>query len=405
MEAGEPRGMKLRHPQFQVRTWLQLTLLPALTIISVLLGVGLIFELRRLILAGFDQELQGVSAVVAAFVDPEGHRWLMEKPPADAGAEWLEQREASPVYQREVQALRSTRERLGLTYVYTQVVEDGNQIHYGLDGTSGDEHSPLQTADELPAEEVAGVARLMAEGQPHFTRLRRWEAWGLIKSAFVPIFDDGGNVVAIAGTDVNVSVIEARTRNALLLVFVLGCVALVSASAWSLRIARVLRRPVEDLKAGALRVAAGDYHELRIDQPDELHRLAEDFNRVSREVKRTAEHLTAETARVVREDNEGEIRRRLAAGAGVDLLATWPGVEVMKGRAGDAGWDARVEAEGAFAAARAATHQPARRTPPARHTSSAPPPTRVRPWQACAPLAPRPGRARTHRSGRARPWH
>ena len=339
--------MRLLHPQFKVRTWLQLTMLPALTVISVMIGVGLIFELRRLILAGFDQELQGVSAVTAAFVNPVDHAWLLEPPPPEAGPEWLEAREASPAYQRMVKPLQRTRDRLGLTYVYTQKVHDGDQITYGLDGTTGDEHSPLQTADELPADEVAGVARLIEQGRPHFTRLRRWDQWGLLKSSFVPIFDAEGKVIAMSGTDVNVSVIEARTRNALLLVFTVGSLALLAASAWSWRIARVLRRPVEDLKTGALRVAAGDYHELQISQPQELHRLAEDFNRVSREVKRTSEHFAAETARIVTAQNEREIRQRLAqSSGGANALASWPGVSLRADQR--PGADALVESERAL---------------------------------------------------------
>lgn len=187
----------------------------------------------------------------------------------------------SEFYQRAVIPFQRTRERLGLTYLYTQTVTNQSAITYGLDGSVDDDHSPLHTRDELPPKEVEGVEHLLATGDIHFTQLRRWEHWGLLKSVFVPL----PSATAMVGVDVNVTVIEQRTRQSLVAVFGLVGISLMIASAWSLRISRSLRRPIESLKAGALKLAVGDAQGLSVLRPRELGRLALALNAVGESMR------------------------------------------------------------------------------------------------------------------------
>src|SRR3546814_9162988 len=48
--------------------------------------------------------------------------------------------------------MRRIRERLGLTYIYTQVTSGRAEVRYILDGTDGDEHTPLGRSEEHTSE-------------------------------------------------------------------------------------------------------------------------------------------------------------------------------------------------------------------------------------------------------------
>ncbi len=414
---------------FRLRTWLQLALLPLLVVMLGGTSAWLILDLRKIILAGFDQKLVGASAVVAASLDPAEHAWLMElrtwdrliydeaadvfwgeetthdpkrwvavraedgvevpagelAPPSasiraeamfSAGATstrpegatavawdsrrarwvaatdqlraydaeangWTEGdfaaafgREDSAVYRDHAGSFQRIRQRLGLSYLYTQVVSPDGSIHYGLDGSIGDDHSPLLSPDELPSEELPGVQQMMREGTPHFTQLQRWELWGLIKSGFVPIFDVEGRAVSMVGADVEVSTIERQTRQALLLVFALSILVMALASAWTLRVSARLRRPMEVLKRGALLQAVGEGGEVEIKQPAELRALATQVNRASarlREARSQLEQLQAEqTQRHDANTLSAALPRWLSAEE--DASLAWPvGVSVTGG--------------------------------------------------------------------------
>ncbi|MCF3650803.1 sensor histidine kinase [Synoicihabitans lomoniglobus] len=239
-------------------------------------------------------------------------------------------REQSDTYARLVEPMRRLRERLKLTYLYTQMVESPDLITYVLDSSTGDEHSPLMAEDILPATEVEGVARLLTGGSMHFTNLERWENWGWLKSAFAPMFAADGRVMAMAGTDFNASVIENSTRRALLMVFLVGAATLVLASGWSLTISRWLRRPVEALKRGALSMAAGDFQVLEVKGSREVNQLAGVFNQVSDSMQQSVTNLTSEVTRLLQRRDRAEVARVFARDRDANLsFADEPEVTVL----------------------------------------------------------------------------
>jgi len=218
-------------------------------------------------------------------------------------------REDSEEYRRIIEPVIRLHDRLGLSFLYTQMVEAPDRIIYVIDAPESGTYSPLLSEDVLPATEVEGVTRLKALGTLHFTGLQRWDQWGWLKAAFAPIFDDEGQVVAMAGTDFNASVIEDRTRQALLAVFVIGGIALVAASAWSLVVSRRLRRPIEELKSGALAVAAGDFRSLNVHGSREVNELAMVFNQASAVMKTLVENLTTEVNQLLQRRDRAEVSR------------------------------------------------------------------------------------------------
>ncbi|HVW21580.1 MAG TPA: HAMP domain-containing protein [Opitutaceae bacterium] len=186
--------------------------------------------------------------------------------------------EEGPIYKRYVAPMQRILRRAGLTYLYTQEIQGRDHIIYGLDGTVGKDHSPLLSTDTVREAEVAGVQRVMTEGIIYVSGMDPWPPWGLIKSSFVPMFDEHGVPVAMAGADVNATVIQFKIRRALVFTFGLGALMLALAGALAYVFARRLTTPLLAIKSAALHAAAGDFQQkASVTRPLELRLLAERF--------------------------------------------------------------------------------------------------------------------------------
>ncbi len=222
-------------------------------------------------------------------------------------------RELGPGYLRYAAPMRRITNRANLTFLYTQLVTERDHIIYGLDGTVGEKHSAILSTDTLPASETAGIQQLLADGTPHLTTVRAWDQWGLLKSAFAPIFDATGHPVAMVGADVDITTIRYATHRALVITFAFGALLLLVAGLLSLAIARQLARPLARIKAAALRAAAGDYAQhVAVAHPRELRELAAGFSNATAGLGRRFVELDAAVAdgRAVRD--RGALLTRLA---------------------------------------------------------------------------------------------
>ncbi len=72
--------MTPRRFHLSTRGWFQLTMIPALILVSASLGWNVYHSIERVILRAFEQKLGAVSTTVAAFISPEDHEWLMQRP-------------------------------------------------------------------------------------------------------------------------------------------------------------------------------------------------------------------------------------------------------------------------------------------------------------------------------------
>lgn len=222
-------------------------------------------------------------------------------------------KEISPIYRNYALPMSRVMHELDLSYVYTLTVSDRTHIVYGLDGTQGEKHSPLQSEDVLPDEQAKDVQELYRNGTIFITPIQRWQQWGQLKSTFAPIFDAAGKVVAMAGTDVEVSLIERQTRAALIDLLSIGILSLVAASAVAIVIARRLRRPLALIKSTALEVAAGNYsRRVSIDTPREAQALGVAFNGAAASLETSMAALHSSIRELLRKRDRYELGRRLA---------------------------------------------------------------------------------------------
>jgi HAMP domain-containing protein len=164
-----------------------------------------------------------------------------------------------PFYRQNRAALVALQRDASLSYLYTQVYLGDKKIYYVLDGTTGAGYSRPGSGDEMPASSVAAAEVVQFVGRPWISPIQQWEAWGLLKSCFTPIRSSNGKVIAMAGADVDIGVIRGKTRWALFAAIVIGVCSLIGAGFVSLRLARVLTRPLQQLKESALWIAAGYY--------------------------------------------------------------------------------------------------------------------------------------------------
>lgn len=178
--------------------------------------------------------------------------------------------EALPTYQKYVAPMRLVRNALDITYLYTQDLVAGDSIEYVIDSTPlGPDYSPIGSHEALDTQaDVRGMTDLMEQGSVYSSAIEYSPEWGLLKSAFAPIFDHAGHAVGMVGTDISVSTIRDRTQLALAKVGLVTVVILFLGGLGSVAISLRLTGPLLAVQEGATRVAAG-----RAGEPIEPPRL------------------------------------------------------------------------------------------------------------------------------------
>ena len=258
--------------------------------------------------------------------------------------------EESELFHRYVGPMRKIKTGHDLTYLYTQTLSDSGEVHfegarrkradqrnvdrivYVLDSNTDEDHSPIGEADTQGSinERIRDV---YFKGLLYLSDVEFWDEWGLIKSGFAPIVADGGEIVGMAGADVEVAVIHDKTKIALVKVSITSVMALVLASIASLIVSRRLTGPIERMKDVSLKIAAGQYGEqIEADKLHELSRLSGTFNLMSRTLKDTVSGLKATNEHWEADRREYELIRYLTLrNADLDAYGAW--VEVVTGGA------------------------------------------------------------------------
>lgn len=233
--------------------------------------------------------------------------------------------EASALYLQHVHKMRRIREAAHITYLYTQIPHssDPSRCIYILDASIGEAHSNLGDEDDLPEENVEGQ-RAVLQGEDLFlSPVRPWDQWGLLKVAFAPIEDRHGDIHALTGADVNISIIRQKTRENLIRVLFSGLLCLAIGGFVAFAVARRTIEPVAQVNEAALKIAAGNFGQrIRQGRLAELASLAGSFNGIGETLERTA-------VRSVEQDEETEHLRcgQVMAHRLQSLVATARGAE------------------------------------------------------------------------------
>ncbi|MFC1575237.1 HAMP domain-containing protein [Gemmatimonadota bacterium] len=273
----------MRSPKLQ--TLVLAVLIPTLLGASTWMGWLTYQELYTIILEGFDQKLRATSAGTAAFIEIDDHDALVR-----------EGTETDFRYVRYVSPMQRIVDLTELTYLYTTLLEPDGSITYVLDGTVGEDHSEIGSSDVLSDEEILRLdemRQMLRDGSVFLSGLNPTEQWGILKTAFAPIAGANPALPAMAGADVNISVVGTKARVAIAQVGLTALLSLLLGAAVSFWLARRLGAPLIEVKDGAMRVAAGEFgHRISAPQYEEMEELAATFNYMSDAIGDTLSDLS-----------------------------------------------------------------------------------------------------------------
>lgn len=196
--------------------------------------------------------------------------------------------ESSPLYKKYIEPMTQIKSALNLTYHYTFNLlygDDNHNCYYIFDVSEGNEYTPIGSYDIMDEKDLAGAEDVMYRDKAYVGSVKLWEKWGLLKVAYAGIKDSDGKVVAIAGTDVDITFIKSKTHEALVHSITIGIITLILSIIASYYIAIKILKPIEKLKTSALKIAAGNYKEkVHIHSPIELAELSTGFNHMSEQL-------------------------------------------------------------------------------------------------------------------------
>ena len=217
------------------------------------------------------------------------------------------------------------------TFLYSALLKDqAKQIYYNLDSTQSSIHSFIGYTDPDEADE--DLRDVWLKGYTFLSDIIFWEEWGLLKSSYIPIKSKTGEITGYAGADVNIDVINNKTKKMLVFIVLAGLLAIFLAILISLTMARTLTQPIEALKRAALKIASGSFG-LNIAKSNitELGELAGSFNILSSSLDSKIATISGEIKKKDEARIQREVINQLTLGEPSHLLSKWTSDNVQIG--------------------------------------------------------------------------
>ena len=185
--------------------------------------------------------------------------------------------EKTEEYQNNLTSLREIQSLCGIAYLYTLHTDDNTRLYYGIDtDDSGSQNIPGDAFDGDFSEFSSVFA-----GQSYVQDYIDETADGSLISAYLPIKDSSGKVVAILGCDYDASYVAGRIEGARNSIFQISAICLILALVIiNLIVNRIMRSLNKvDRKIYDLVHSEGDLtQKLDITSGDELELIAENVN-------------------------------------------------------------------------------------------------------------------------------
>ncbi len=315
-------GIVVTRQSFRLQSLILLIIVPAMILSTAAAGWLLYRNLHAIILDGFNRKLSALSTTTASCLDGDKLRGFLDKRDSQ-----------SPGFQEYMDRLRKIQKQKDVTYLYTFIMGGKKDIIYIIDASEGEDFCPLGYEENLPMQNIDGLRRVFSDGTPYISEIQEYERYGLLKVGAAPIYGGSTNVQALAGVDINISIIRNKLRVAISHVLAVGAIALILAGLVSFWFSRKLTVPLTRLKSGALLLAAGQYdHRIEITEPLELQTLASAFNRVGntiggilRKAAENNEKTEAERRRAELAKDFSDIANGNEPGEQTALLLHWLG--------------------------------------------------------------------------------
>jgi len=132
--------------------------------------------------------------------------------------------EHSRAYQSVLESLRTVQETCGIEFLYT-LYTDGETVYYGVDTDDSEDQCAIGEEFESSYEEMAGVFA----GEEYVQDYIDETEYGDLISAYCPIYNSDGEVVAVLGSDYNAENISVRIDKNVRNIVILAAISIVGA--------------------------------------------------------------------------------------------------------------------------------------------------------------------------------
>lgn len=199
--------------------------------------------------------------------------------------------ESTEAYRTNLAALRQIQELCGIAYLYTLHTNDNASLYYGIDtDTSENQNLPGAAFDG----DYAEFAEVFS-GQEYVQDYIDETADGILISAYLPIRDSSGKVVAVLGCDYDASYVAGRIEGARNSIFQISIICLILALViLNLIVNRIMRSLNKvDRKIYDLVHNEGDLtQKLDISSGDELELIARNINMLLEYIRGIMLHIS-----------------------------------------------------------------------------------------------------------------
>jgi methyl-accepting chemotaxis protein len=193
--------------------------------------------------------------------------------------------------QRELIDFKSSQE---VKYAYTMMKQDSNNVQFLVDGTVKD---PSKLGEEYDAEKEmleAFNGKYLSNDKPVT------DENGTFISAFAPIKNSSGEIIAIVGVDKSVEIFEYMKIALIALVIILGIVALIIATLISIVFSRKLVLNVRQITGNLDKMAMGDLTvSIVLNSKDEIQTIAESIEAFKTKTKTAISSVNISSGQVM----------------------------------------------------------------------------------------------------------
>jgi HAMP domain-containing protein len=279
-----------------IRSRLLFLLLPTLTALVAMIALFFYFNWSHEITHGFKMRLQSIVAATAQSLHPEEIEWIsqnLKDPNLTSQPRFIRNRDRilkikeqlppvdnlyvvriEPMQANDLADLKqSSKEQT------TQGVDPDYKQIFLLDASFGQAINAPGDIDYSETGEQKVYSTKKSFVTPIYKARKSSERF---LSAYAPILNDKGDVIALLGADVSMLEIDQKLQHALLAVFVSTLIALLLVMTTVFLVANRISKPVQQLNQAALDIAAGNYEaNIQVAGPKEIVELANTFNTMS----------------------------------------------------------------------------------------------------------------------------
>ncbi|GAQ25363.1 methyl-accepting chemotaxis protein [Tepidanaerobacter syntrophicus] len=223
-----------------------------LAVIGTILGLIIVNNYQDTLKLKEGEKILSVLETVSASIDGDKYESLVEN-----------LNDKDPYYEELRQYLIKVKNTTGLRFLFTEsYLKDGKTTAYIVDGneTNKEDFSPIGTSVNTENETIdtEETIKALTEGVGGYTDFYETEEWGMLFSAFAPIYNSEGKIVGIVGADAPAndvkSMIDSITFTVVSVIF-LGFAAITTLIA---ALISGILRPIIKIKDYALEISNGN---------------------------------------------------------------------------------------------------------------------------------------------------